>query len=395
MIQCHSLALGGGDSFFISYTRNEGVEGGYALDEGLPVELHNFIYEKNASGTYKLDLSKIKVVLGPHNKSWWVSDGKLYKFQNLPPTIQEKIFGPDNAFGDISASKHPAFLTLGAEGNYFLRTEGGASSWNLKSYQKLRKLIDEARSAPSGLKRFKNIALHPYRYDCWMVQTAEGEVLSNNLPPHMDASLADIKTIVPDNVKQAAQKERLDKLEAERRAREFMEHLRAENERLERERQRQEEEEEARLAAEQLQRELEREARERALERAFAEMVARQAAEEERKAAEQARQRQALFDAYIQRAAAEQMARDRERERQEQAMFAQMMFEERMAQRQALEEYAAELEFREMMRQRAMAANMYSNNRRPPMPPPPPPLGYPPMGYPPGGGARRMRSFWH
>ena len=173
-----AVSLGGGSSDYSIHVQSD-----------IPEELSHILRRTDSSGASIVDLTKVKVVFGPQNASWWVSDGQTWRMWNLPPSLQGQIES-NMEHGFLPIEKHPSILTLGAEGSFFVQNTDGSSSYHLDAYPSLEEFL----SLHTGMsKRFKNVALDPYHYDAWIVHTVDEEVFSHNLPNFMCRALHDIE----------------------------------------------------------------------------------------------------------------------------------------------------------------------------------------------------------
>ena len=85
----YSVTQGANNSFFVSYKSAAGTDRVHSQD--IPKGLSDFLYEKDSSGGYERDFPKLKVTLGPYNKSWFATDESMTRWHNLPPGLTKEI----------------------------------------------------------------------------------------------------------------------------------------------------------------------------------------------------------------------------------------------------------------------------------------------------------------
>ena len=101
---------------------------------GLPLELYEWIQDRDTYGLRKRNLSKTQVVLGPHNESFWAGDGDSYTWAGLPSKLESMLLSLRDRSGGWFAK--PKIVALGADRDFVLTTDSTAF-WNLPHYQKL------------------------------------------------------------------------------------------------------------------------------------------------------------------------------------------------------------------------------------------------------------------
>jgi hypothetical protein len=197
----YSLTLGANESYFISYESKQGTDNIQSSE--LPQELHDFIFEKDVSGTFVRKFSTLKVALGPYNKSWWATDTVRSKWSNLLKQLSNTFNGLRGNNGSGLFNDPPASLTLGCNDSFFMVTKGGAKYWAVAPYRELDKLIDESLTTDMKLQNLVQLVLHPYRLDCWVLQTKSGALFSYNLAPHMKEGFESISKAVQEDARKA------------------------------------------------------------------------------------------------------------------------------------------------------------------------------------------------
>lgn len=166
--QVHHVTLGFEDSFLLIWRDTNGKDRAEA--SGLPAELVEFIFARNR------DVPKIRCCLGPYNESFFVHDGASYLWKNLPQklvsTLQKNI--KDGSWAD-----QPRLVSLGADGNFLMITENDAAVWDLRNYKPLVALLEKGT-----MSEVHNLILHPYRFHTFVLQSKDGKLTYENIPPH-------------------------------------------------------------------------------------------------------------------------------------------------------------------------------------------------------------------
>lgn len=90
----------------------------------------------------------------------------------------------------------PRLVALGADSNFVLITERHAAIWHLDSYAKISNILESSRTQARGFADVRNVSLHPYRYQCFITQSTDGILISENIPPHEVAGVEFIKAAI-------------------------------------------------------------------------------------------------------------------------------------------------------------------------------------------------------
>lgn len=127
------LALGPNSSYFISYRDHDGQI--LCKHYNLPNPLTEYLY---ASQPHVIrDLTTLSITLGPYD-SYYAWDKITASWSNLPPSLEKGILARLE-HQDVwttrwkaAGAEAPSFVSLGADGAYFMRTICGGGSWDLK-----------------------------------------------------------------------------------------------------------------------------------------------------------------------------------------------------------------------------------------------------------------------
>jgi hypothetical protein len=117
----------------------------------------------------------------------------------------------------------PRLVALGANANFLLLTENHAAVWDLSNYATLSQMLEFSKTPPRGIEEVANVALHAYRYQCFVVQSRNGTLLYENIAPHEVAAVQAMQTDVLNATKvvqMSRQKER--RMLVERRSTSFV-----------------------------------------------------------------------------------------------------------------------------------------------------------------------------
>lgn len=175
--------------------------------DGLPSSLETWLYAKNTSGEYERDFPKLRVTLGPYNKSFFATDGAAAQWLNIPSGLLDVFKSNRSNNGTGPFTDMPRLVALGVDGDYFMLTEKNAACWSLGSYRALRELIVQTKDTPAGLSQIQTLYLHPYRLQSCVLQNKGGQVGGESLPPHTEEAFESIKAAVQeDTEKQEAEK---------------------------------------------------------------------------------------------------------------------------------------------------------------------------------------------
>jgi len=179
------VTLGAASSFFISYKTKDGSH--QIQSDGLPTHLHAFLTERDRYDRYTRDIRNIRVTIGPQNASWYATDGKSWMWQNLPPNLESALHAHKSPAGRWTSA--PRIVALGADGDFLLITESNAATWSLSRYRMLSKMIQFSKTQANGIAAVSDVALHSYRYQCFVAQSSNGTLIAENLPPHAERDM--------------------------------------------------------------------------------------------------------------------------------------------------------------------------------------------------------------
>jgi hypothetical protein len=129
------FALGSHGTYFLSYYDSAGHA--QCKHYNLPNPLVTFLYGGQPSITR--DLASLSIALGPWD-SYYAWDRTGASWANLPASLEKAVLNrlerQDEARGETSwkadGYEAPCFVSLGADGAYFMRTVCGGGSWDLK-----------------------------------------------------------------------------------------------------------------------------------------------------------------------------------------------------------------------------------------------------------------------
>ncbi|KAL1594321.1 hypothetical protein SLS60_010080 [Paraconiothyrium brasiliense] len=171
--------------------------------QGLPTELTNFLCATNAQGRLLRNIPAIRLTLGPHNSSFFVHDSASYIWMNLPPELLKAL---QSRIKDGNWIDRPRIVALGADSNFLLLTEKHAAVWDLGFYTTISRMLEYSRTQNRGIADVRNVALHPYRYQCFLALSMNGTVISENVPPHEAAGVESIKIAILNDTKEIERK---------------------------------------------------------------------------------------------------------------------------------------------------------------------------------------------
>ncbi|KAF2443196.1 hypothetical protein P171DRAFT_433501 [Karstenula rhodostoma CBS 690.94] len=195
--EVHHVALGFEDSFLLTWRDKHGRD--HIESHNLPTELTTFLHATNPQGRPTRNIPAIRLTLGPHNASFFVHDSSAYIWMNLPPELLTAL---QARIKDGNWTDRPRLVALGADANYLLLTENHAAAWELRHYATLSRMLEYSRTQARGIADVRNVALHPYRYQCFVAQSANGTVLSENVPPHEAAGVQGIRAAILKDTKE-------------------------------------------------------------------------------------------------------------------------------------------------------------------------------------------------
>jgi hypothetical protein len=181
----------------------------------------NFLYAKTPKGTLLRDLPSIRLTLGPYNTSFFVTDGSACLWMNLPPFLLSAL---QSRIAKGTWIDKPRLVVLGADANFLLLTEKNAAVWDLSNYATLSQMLEFSKTQPRGIEEVAIVALHAYRYQCFVAQSRNGTMLCENVPPHEGAAVEAMRAAVVQDTRameaKAKQKER--RMIVERRSTSFV-----------------------------------------------------------------------------------------------------------------------------------------------------------------------------
>jgi hypothetical protein len=152
---------------------------------------------------YLRDFPKLRVTLGPYNKSYFATDGSSTWWLNLPSGLLEAFKSHRSNNGTGSFTDMPRLIALGVDGDYFMLTANNAGAWNLGNYRALCELINQTKDSEAGLSNIQTLYLHPYRLQTCVVQNKSGQVGGEHLPPHTEEAFESIKAAVQEDTEKA------------------------------------------------------------------------------------------------------------------------------------------------------------------------------------------------
>lgn len=131
------LALGENGTYFVSYRDHDGEV--YCRHYNLPNPLTEYLY----CGHPRVirDLTTLSISIGPW-ESYYAHDKTSASWGNLPSPLEKALLHrlvSQDAWKTIwkeEGREAPSFVSLGADGSYFMRTVKGGGSWDLKGREK-------------------------------------------------------------------------------------------------------------------------------------------------------------------------------------------------------------------------------------------------------------------
>jgi hypothetical protein len=194
--QVHHVALGFEDSFLITWRDKSGND--HIDSQSLPLELEEFLYARNAHTTYVRNVPSIQCTLGPYNSSFFAHDGSTYRWMNLPPNLLSAL---QVRIEDGSWIDRPRLVALGANDNFVLITEKQAAIWDLIHYKTVANLLQFSKIQERGIFDIHSIVLHAHRYGSFVIQSRNGTLIHENLPPHSISGLQQMVTPIAEDTK--------------------------------------------------------------------------------------------------------------------------------------------------------------------------------------------------
>ncbi|KAF1844508.1 uncharacterized protein K460DRAFT_335276 [Cucurbitaria berberidis CBS 394.84] len=127
------LALSDKGTYFISYRDHDDQI--LCKHYNLPNPLTEYLYASHPAVIR--DLSTLSITLGPY-ESYYAWDKTTASWSNLPPSLEKVVLArveSQDAWKTTwkaNGAEAPSFVSLGAEGAYFMRTVSGGGCWDLK-----------------------------------------------------------------------------------------------------------------------------------------------------------------------------------------------------------------------------------------------------------------------
>ncbi|CAO2648653.1 Nn.00g079200.m01.CDS01 [Neocucurbitaria sp. VM-36] len=127
------LAIGAHETYFISYRDHDGKI--RCKHYNLPNPLTEYLYASHPSVIR--DLTTLSITLGPYD-SYYAWDKDSASWSNLPPSLEKAVLARlENSDAwkttwQANGAEAPSFVSLGADGAYFMRTVSGGGCWDLK-----------------------------------------------------------------------------------------------------------------------------------------------------------------------------------------------------------------------------------------------------------------------
>jgi hypothetical protein len=223
------MTLGKGQTYFISYQGKDGLNymgnihnnpSSILSDDdigncGLPASLYDWVWEEDEAGETARNFTKMRVILGPYNESYWATDGSSYKWYNLPKKLNgtiDKINIPGGGWSAI-----PKIIALGAKDNFVFISDR-FSVWELSHYRELDFILStyeksgqlnfievrfaylEFLKSKSLTKLYQGLFINPYRFDCFILVGQNGTILSKGIPQLMQDGFKAIETAIKNDI---------------------------------------------------------------------------------------------------------------------------------------------------------------------------------------------------
>ncbi|PVH98094.1 hypothetical protein DM02DRAFT_616039 [Periconia macrospinosa] len=187
----HHVTLGYEQSFLLTWRDSRGYD--HIDFQDLPDELTTFLLATSPQGTLLRSIPNIRLTLGPYSTSFYVTDAASYLWMNLPPLLLTAL--QDRIRNGTWLDK-PRLVCLGADANFLLLTEKHAAVWDLSNYAVLGRMIEYSRTQERGIEEVKNVAMHAYRYQCFVAESWVGVLLYDCVPPHEVAGVEAMRAAV-------------------------------------------------------------------------------------------------------------------------------------------------------------------------------------------------------
>lgn len=194
--QVYHVALGFEDSFLITWRDHHDQD---RIDSsGLPSELKDFLYARNAQHAFVRNVPYIRCSLGPYNSSFFANDGSAYRWMNLPPTLLSAIQARIKNGNWID---RPRIVALGANDNFVIITENHAAIWDLEHYRTAANLLLFSKRQEYGISEIHQIVLHAHRFGSFITQSRNGTVIHDNMPQHSIPAVKIMLNHIPHDTK--------------------------------------------------------------------------------------------------------------------------------------------------------------------------------------------------
>jgi hypothetical protein len=183
--------------------------------QDLPPELDAFIYARNAQNQLVRIIPQLRLTIGPYNTSFFAHDSSSYQWMNLPPklltALQSRIRGND-------WQDKPRIVALGCDDNFLLITASHVAVWDLSHYRTISSMLAFSQTQPRGIQNVHNIALHAYRYQCFIAQSSNGSLIFENVPLHeLEGMQGMVEPLIRDTREEEERKARMTRQRNDRR----------------------------------------------------------------------------------------------------------------------------------------------------------------------------------
>ncbi|KAF2676253.1 hypothetical protein K458DRAFT_424872 [Lentithecium fluviatile CBS 122367] len=178
------FALGDQGTYFVSYRDHDGQV--LCRHYNLPNPLTEYLYHGHPHVIR--DLSTLSISLGPYD-SYYAHDKTSASWSNLPPVLEKAVLNrliSQDALKTVwkaNGAEAPSFVSLGADGSFFMKTVCGGGSWDLKD--KSEGIVGTNKFL-EGSPNFLGVAgmyLFPHHPNAYILLLTSGKAFSN-LPEH-------------------------------------------------------------------------------------------------------------------------------------------------------------------------------------------------------------------
>ncbi|KAF9732168.1 hypothetical protein PMIN03_000622 [Paraphaeosphaeria minitans] len=180
------FALGENGTYFVSYRDHNGEI--YCRHYNLPNPLTEYLYCGHPH--IIRDLSTLSISIGPW-ESYYAHDKTSSSWSNIPSSLEKALLHrlvSQDAWKTVwkeEGRDAPSFVSLGADGSYFMRTVKGGGSWDLKGREKeegLKGTNDFLEKTPD-FTGVASLYLFPHHPASYILLLTSGKAFSN-LPEH-------------------------------------------------------------------------------------------------------------------------------------------------------------------------------------------------------------------